>query len=77
MYNIDDLEALARQGAQARERELAACHQIIEAHVTALVKKLESESERITRTNLFRRSLEATRDISYPLPTSGLVLQPG
>src|SRR6266513_2666402 len=25
LYNIDDLEALARQGAQARERELATC----------------------------------------------------
>src|SRR5438270_289608 len=77
LYNIDDLEALARQGAQARERELATCHQIIEAHVAALIKKLESESERMTRTDLFRRSLEATRDISYPLPTtSGLVAQP-
>jgi hypothetical protein len=77
LYNIDDLEALSRQGAQARERELATCHQIIEAHVAALIKKLESESERMTRTDLFRRSLEATRDISYPLPTtSGLVAQP-
>jgi len=77
LYNIDDLEALARQGAQARERELATCHQIIEAHVAALIKKLASESERMTRTDLFRRSLEATRDISYPLPTtSGFVAQP-
>jgi glutamyl-tRNA reductase len=76
MYNIDDLEALARQGAQARERELATCHQIIEGHVAALIKKLESESELMTRTNLFRRSPEGTRDMSYPLPTSGLVLQP-
>src|SRR6266487_3382049 len=77
LYNIDDLESLAREGVQARERELTACHQIIEAHVAALIKKLESESERMTRTDLFRRSLEATRDISYPLPTtSGLVAQP-
>ncbi|HYS94890.1 MAG TPA: glutamyl-tRNA reductase [Chthoniobacterales bacterium] len=77
IYNIDDLEALSRQGAQARERELATCHQIIEAQVAALIKKLESESERMTRTDLFRHSLEATRDISYPLPTtSGLVAQP-
>src|SRR5438477_9456918 len=77
LYNIDDLEALARQGAQARERELATCHQIIEAHVAALIKKLQSEGERMTRTDLFRRSREATRDISYPLPTtSGLVAQP-
>src|SRR6185503_15346080 len=33
LFNIDHLEALARRGAQARERELTACHQIIEAHV--------------------------------------------
>src|SRR5213082_908193 len=46
IYNIDDLEALARQGAQARERELATCHQIIEAHGTALIEKLRAESER-------------------------------
>ena len=31
LYNIDDLEALAREGVQAQERELAACDQIIEA----------------------------------------------
>src|SRR5947207_7953255 len=31
LYNIDDLEAVARRGVDARERELAACHQIIEA----------------------------------------------
>src|SRR5437868_2557592 len=46
LYNIDDLEALARQGAQARERELATCHQIIEAHVAALIKKLAEENRR-------------------------------
>ena len=46
LYNIDDLEALARQGVQARERELAACHQIIEAHVAALTEKLHTENER-------------------------------
>src|SRR6266478_6345858 len=48
LYNIDDLQALARQGAQARERELATCHQIIEAHVAALIKELASESERLS-----------------------------
>ncbi len=46
LYNIDDLESLAREGVQARERELTACHQIIEAHVTALIEKLRAESER-------------------------------
>jgi glutamyl-tRNA reductase len=43
LYNIDDLEGLARRGVQARERELAACHQIIEAHVGALIEKLHTE----------------------------------
>jgi glutamyl-tRNA reductase len=43
LYNIDHLEALARRGVQARERELTACHQIIEAHVATLVEKLSDE----------------------------------
>jgi len=47
LYNIDDLEAVARRGVQARERELAACHQIIEAHVAALIEKLNAEDERL------------------------------
>ena len=47
LYNIDDLEALARQGAQARQGELATCHQIIEAHVVALMEKLSAENERL------------------------------
>src|SRR6266496_4664018 len=46
LYNIDDLESLAREGVQARERELSTCHKIIDAHVQALVEKLDSESER-------------------------------
>jgi glutamyl-tRNA reductase len=46
LYNIDDLEAVARRGVRAREQELAACHQFIEAHVTALIEKLRAESER-------------------------------
>src|SRR6266702_2154908 len=46
LYNIDGLEALAREGLLNRERELGACHQIIEAHVTALIEKLRAESER-------------------------------
>jgi glutamyl-tRNA reductase len=46
LYNIDGLEALAREGLRNRERELGACHQIIEAHVTALIEKLRAESER-------------------------------
>src|SRR5947199_7534393 len=47
LYNIDDLESLAREGVQARERELTACHQIIEAHVTALIEKLNSGNRRL------------------------------
>ena len=43
LFNIDDLEALARRGVQARQRELTACHQIIEAHVVALTEKLHTE----------------------------------
>jgi len=48
LYNIDDLETVARRGVQARERELAACHQIIEAHVAALIEKLNAEDERLS-----------------------------
>ncbi len=48
LYNIDDLEAVARRSVQARERELAACHQIIEAHVAALIEKLNAEDERLS-----------------------------
>ena len=51
LYNIDDLEALARQGAQAREGELAICHRIIEAHVVALIEKLNAEDERLSERN--------------------------
>jgi glutamyl-tRNA reductase len=43
LYDMDDLGARARQGVQGRERELAACHQIIEAHVAALAEKLHTE----------------------------------
>jgi glutamyl-tRNA reductase len=43
LFNIDDLEAVARRGVQAREREVTACHQIIEAHVAALTEKLHME----------------------------------
>jgi glutamyl-tRNA reductase len=46
LYNIDDLEALAQRGVEARQQELAACHQIIEAHVAALIEKLNAEDER-------------------------------
>jgi glutamyl-tRNA reductase len=48
LYNIDDLEGLAQRGVQAREGELAACHQIIEAHVAALIEKLHAEDDRLS-----------------------------
>jgi len=48
LYNIDDLEGLAQRGVQAREDELAACHQIIEAHVAALIEKLHFEDNRLS-----------------------------
>jgi len=41
LYNIDDLEGLARQGARAREREVAACNEIIDARVAAITEKLQ------------------------------------
>jgi glutamyl-tRNA reductase len=47
LYNIDDLESLARRGVRARERELAACHQIIETHAAALIEKLNAEDKRL------------------------------
>src|SRR3954452_6528910 len=47
LYNIDDLEAVARRGIQTRERELTACHQIIEAHVAALMGKFQAEDDRL------------------------------
>jgi glutamyl-tRNA reductase len=48
LYNIDDLEAVARRGVHARERELVACHQIIEAHVAALTENLNAEDKRLS-----------------------------
>ncbi len=45
LHNIDDLESLARDGVQARERELTACHQIIEAHIRTLIERFHAENE--------------------------------
>src|SRR6266550_714622 len=71
LYNIDDLEALAREGVQARERELTACHQIIEAQVSALLEKLRAESE---RRYLSDRSCRSSRR-HYLAVESGPLLQ--
>lgn len=46
LYNIDDLEGLARQGALGREREVAACNQIIDTRVAAITEKLDTEEAR-------------------------------
>jgi len=46
LYNIDDLEAVARQGMRNRVGELTACSKIIDAHVAALVGRLSEENRR-------------------------------
>src|SRR5437899_3631072 len=38
LYNIDDLEAAAREAFRNRKGELAACHRIIDTHVAALIE---------------------------------------
>jgi glutamyl-tRNA reductase len=48
LYDMDDLGALARRGVQAREGELTACYQIIEAHAAALIEKLNAEDDRLS-----------------------------
>src|SRR5712672_3406725 len=66
LYNIDDLEGLARQGVQARERELIACDEIIETHVAALTEKLHTE-EGQSPWRLAPRQLSTT--VLIPQPT--------
>jgi glutamyl-tRNA reductase len=46
LHNIDDLEAMAHETMRNRARELAACDQIIEAHVRAVIEKLNVEDQR-------------------------------
>jgi len=45
LYNIDDLETIAQQGVEARQQELVACYQIIEAHVAVLIERPYAENE--------------------------------
>jgi len=54
LYNIDDLETIAQQGIEARQQELAACYQIIEAHVAVLLERLHAENQRRHQTWLPR-----------------------
>jgi glutamyl-tRNA reductase len=47
LYNIDDLEGMAREGIRNREREVAACYEIIDAYVAEVIKKLNAGIERV------------------------------
>ena len=69
LYNIDDLEAAAREAVCNREGELAACHRIIDTHVAALVEKLDTETGR-------RRETDETQlPCDLANTTAGLLLQ--
>jgi glutamyl-tRNA reductase len=46
LYNIDDLEEMAREAVLGREREVAACNQIIDAHIAAITEKIHTEESR-------------------------------
>lgn len=68
LYDIDSLEALARQGQDGRARELAACEQLIADHVAEFTAWLEAAAGRAevpsTTSNEFRvpeRPLAASR----------------
>jgi glutamyl-tRNA reductase len=65
LYDMNDLGALARRGVQGRERELAGCTQIIEAHVAVLTEKLHPEEAR-----------KLWRSVPRRLSTTDLVPQP-
>jgi glutamyl-tRNA reductase len=74
LYNIDDLEAMARRGVQARERELTACHQIIDAHVTVLTEKLDAEDDklrRVARSSPAYPRFEVTKKAANELAAAG------
>src|SRR6476659_9708982 len=46
LYNIDDLEGMAREGIRNREQEVAACYEIIDAHIAEVIEKLNAGIER-------------------------------
>ena len=69
LYNIDDLEAVAREAARNREGELAACHRIIDTHVAALIEKLDTETGRRYETD----ETQLLGDLANT--TAGLLLQ--
>jgi glutamyl-tRNA reductase len=69
LYNIDDLDAAAREAVHNREGELTACHRIIDTHVAALVEKLDTETGR-------RRETDETQlPCDLANTTAGLLLQ--
>jgi glutamyl-tRNA reductase len=56
LFNVDDVQAMTRHGIRNRERELAACHRIINAHVAALVAKWNLEAKRRDQRDCLYRS---------------------
>src|SRR5438132_6039727 len=69
LYNIDDLEAAAREAVRNREGELAACHRIIDTHVAALIERLDTENGRRYETD----ETQLLCDLANT--TAGLLLQ--
>jgi glutamyl-tRNA reductase len=69
LYNIDDLEAAAREAVRNREGELAACHRIIDKHVAALIEKLDTENGQRYETD------ETQLPCDLANTTAGLLLQ--
>src|SRR5437868_1924356 len=69
LYNIDDLEAAAREAVRNREGELAACHRIIDTHVAALIERLDTENGRRYQTD------ETQLRCDLANTTAGLLLQ--
>ena len=69
LYNIDDLEAVAREAARNRGGELAACHRIIDTHVAAFIEKLDTENGRRYETD----ETQLLCDLANT--TAGLLLQ--
>ena len=69
LYNIDDLEAAARDAVRNRKGELAACHRIIDTHVAALIEKLDTGNGRRYETD------ETQLPCDLANTTAGLLLQ--
>lgn len=81
-YDIDDLEALALEGVRnLGRRQLAACEDIIDRNVAALMEKLHLGDERFVRadrSSLFQRPFEVSKQGPYELVTaSDFVVEPG